>query len=469
MDFTIEERKHPNIKNYKTADYRLADKFAKEMKKELKEFLKSAILFGSSARREKPLYERDIDLLIIVDDLTLVLSPEVVEAYRVITERTASKISKRLHITTMKLTNFWEYVRNGDPLAVNMLRDGVPFFDRGIFMPWKQLLKMGKIKPSQEAIDLYMSSGEQVLDRVKFKLRDIGSDDFFWATVTPGQAALMLYGIPPPSPKETPELMREIFVKKEKLLEEKDIKTIENVLAVRKAIEHGEKKTITGKEIDELVESCTKYLKRLRKLFSQIEKIKEGETLTSIIDTITTITRDLLKIEGEEKIKDEELAKTFKAELIETGKIPAKYLRTLQEVMKAKKEFKAGKLNKTEIDKIRKNAGEYIKLAVEYMQRKRAKDLERAKIKVKHGDKYGEITILGKSAFVIQDMTAEEKKIQKAEIQRDGSLGTLKKSNFEEMEKALAKIDIPKKPYIAQKFFESLKGIFGKDAEILIA
>jgi len=444
--------------------------------KKFEKYIVAYVLAGSLVQG-KATPKSDIDVFIVIDDTDVkkMTRAELKDKLRAIIidmgfqAGEITGIKNKLNVQVYILTDFWDSVKEANPVIFTFLRDGVPFFDRGIFMPWKQLLKMGKIKPSQEAIDLYMSSGEQVLDRVKFKLRDIGSDDFFWATVTPGQAALMLYGIPPPSPKETPELMREIFVKKEKLLEEKDIKTIENVLAVRKAIEHGEKKTITGKEIDELVESCTKYLKRLRKLFSQIEKIKEGETLTSIIDTITTITRDLLKIEGEEKIKDEELAKTFKAELIETGKIPAKYLRTLQEVMKAKKEFKAGKLNKTEIDKIRKNAGEYIKLAVEYMQRKRAKDLERAKIKVKHGDKYGEITILGKSAFVIQDMTAEEKKIQKAEIQRDGSLGTLKKSNFEEMEKALAKIDIPKKPYIAQKFFESLKGIFGKDAEILIA
>ena len=43
--------------------------------------------------------------------------------------------------------------------------------------------------------------------------------DIYYAILTPSQAALMLHGIPPPAPKETASLMREIFVHKEKLLQ----------------------------------------------------------------------------------------------------------------------------------------------------------------------------------------------------------------------------------------------------------
>jgi len=53
---------------------------------------------------------------------------------------------------------------------------------------------------------------------VKFKLKDIGMEDTFWATLTPSQAALMMYGVPPPTPKETPEVMDDVFVKKRKFL-----------------------------------------------------------------------------------------------------------------------------------------------------------------------------------------------------------------------------------------------------------
>ena len=64
--------------------------------------------------------------------------------------------------------------------------------------------------------------------------------------------------------------MREIFVQKEKMLEDKFVKTLEKVIDVRKSIEHGEKKDVTGKEIDELLNESDKYLKRIKRLFTQI-------------------------------------------------------------------------------------------------------------------------------------------------------------------------------------------------------
>jgi len=36
-------------------------------------------------------------------------------------------------------------------------------------------------------------------------------------------------------------------------------------------VEHGTKKALTGKEVDELVTNAEKYLKRVKKLFSEIE------------------------------------------------------------------------------------------------------------------------------------------------------------------------------------------------------
>ncbi len=344
----------------------------------------------------------------------------------------------------------------------------MPFYDRGIFMPWKYLLKMGKIKPSAEAIDMFMGSGEQMLKRVELKLKDIGMEDIYYAILTPSQAALMLHGVPPPAPKETAALMRQIFVQKEKLLEDKFIKTLEKVIDTRKAIEHGEKKDITGKEIDELLNESDKYLKRIKRLFTQIEKIKEEQDMVKIYETIVTIIRDVLRMEGIEKIQDEEVVNLFENELISQGKIPAKFLRILNEIIQAKKDYDEKKLTKSEVDKVQKDSNELIRFLVEYMQRKRGRELERAKIRVKHGSRYGEIILLDKDAFIIHDIDHEEKEISRARIKEDGSLGTVQKSSMEELEKALVTVEIPAKVFIKQPMFENLKNIFGKDVEILI-
>ncbi len=443
--------------------------------KKFEKYIVAYVLAGSivTGRATK---ESDIDVFIVIDDTDVkkMTRAELKDKLRAIIINMGmdageiTGIKNKINIQTYILTDFWDAIREANPVMFTFLRDGVPFFDRGIFMPWKQLLKMGKIKPSPEAIDMYMSTGEQGLERTRFKLKDIATEDFFWSILTPTQAALMLYGVPPPAPKETCEVLRELFVKKERLLEDEYVKMLENVIQTRKDIEHGAKKDVTGKEIDKLLEDSEKYMKRLKKLFAQIEKTKEEEMVVNIYETLTTIIRDVLKAEGEEKVLEAELISTFEDKLISTGKIPAKFLRLLNEFIAAKKAYDAGKLTKTDIERTRKNSTELIKFLVEYLQRKRGRELEQTKVRVKYGDKFGEITLLGSVAFVVRNLDAPDKTVEKATINRDGSLGPLQPSSWEEFEKALTKIAIPPKVFIKEPVFESLKKVFGKDVEVLI-
>jgi len=443
--------------------------------KKFEKYIVSYVLAGSLVQgRATP--TSDIDVWIVIDDTDVkkMTRAELKDKLRAIIigmgieAGELTGIKNKLNIQVYILTDFWDSLREANPIIFTLLRDGVPFYDRSIFMPWKQLLKMGKIKPSAEAIDMFMGSGEQMLKRVELKLKDIGMEDIYYAILTPSQAALMLYGVSPPAPKETAALMREIFVQKEKLLEDKFVKTLEKVIEVRKAIEHGEKKEITGKEIDELLNESDKYLKRVKRLFTQIERIKEEGDMVKIYETIVTIIRDVLKMEGIEKAEDEEVVKLFEDELISQGKIPAKFLRILNEIIKAKRDYDDKKLTKVEVEKVKKDSNELIKFLVEYLQRKRGREIERTKIRVKHGDRYGEVILLGDTAFIIHDIDHEEKEISKAKIKEDGSLGTVEKSSLEELEKVLTKVEIPPKVFIKEQIFEDLKNIFGKDVEILV-
>jgi uncharacterized protein (UPF0332 family)/predicted nucleotidyltransferase len=443
--------------------------------KKFEKYIVSYVLAGSLVQgRATP--TSDIDVWVVIDDTDVkkMTRAELKDKLRAIIigmgieAGELTGIKNKINIQVYILTDFWDSLREANPIIFTLLRDGVPFYDRGIFMPWKQLLKMGKIKPSPEAIDMFMGSGEQMLKRVELKLKDIGMEDIYYAILTPSQAALMLHGIPPPAPKETASLMREVFVQKEKLFEEKYVKTLEKVIEARKAIEHGEKKELKGKEIDELLSESDKYLKRIKRLFTQIERIKEENEMVRIYENIVTIIRDVLKMEGIERIEDEEVVRLFENELISQGKVPAKFLRILNEIIKAKKDYDDKKLTKTEVDRVQKDSSELIKFLVEYMQRKRGREIERAKIRVKHGKKFGEVFLLDTNAFLIHDIDNENKEISKAKIKEDGSLGAIQKSSFEELEKALVGTKIPPKVFIKQPIFENLKNIFGKDVEILI-
>ena len=443
--------------------------------KKFERYIVSYVLAGSLVQG-KATKTSDIDVWIVIDDTDVkrMTRAELKDKLRAIIigmgieAGEITHIKNKLNIQVYILTDFWDSLKEANPIIFTLLRDGVPFYDRGMFMPWKQLLLMGKIKPSGEAIDMFMNSGEQMLKRVKFKLHDLGMEDIYYAILTPSQAALMLHGIPPPTPRETPKLMHEIFVQKEKMLEESYVKILEKNIEIRKQIEHGTKKSLTGKEVDELLKNAEKYLARIKRLFRQIDKIKEEESMLHIYETCVTMIRDVLRMEGIERVKDVEAVKIFETEMINLGKIPEKYLRILNEIVKAKKDYDEKKLSKTEVEKVKKRSSEIIKFLVEYIQRKRGRELEKTKIRVKHGNRYGEVILLGEEAFIIHDLDHEEKDITKAKINPDGSLSSIDKSSLEELEKALTKVEIPPKVFIKEPIFEDLKKIFGKDVEVLV-
>jgi uncharacterized protein (UPF0332 family)/predicted nucleotidyltransferase len=443
--------------------------------KKFDKYILSYVLAGSLTQG-RATATSDIDVWIVIDDTDVkkMTRAELKDKLRAIIIGMGAEagemtgIKNKLNIQVYILTDFWDSLKDANPIIFTLLRDGVPFYDRGIFMPWKQLLRMGRIKPSREAIDLFMSTGEQSIKRIKLKMKDMGMEDTFYAILTPTQAALMLYGIPPPTPKETPEVLEEIFVKREKMLEPEYVEILKKNVQVRKDIEHGTKKELSGTELDELIKNAEKYLERIKKLFKEIELMHDKKSVVVLYDEIITIIRDVLKIEGIEKAQDEEIIKLFEDELISTGKVPARYLRDLNEIVEAKKKSDKKKLTKADVEKARKGSGGLIRFLVEYMQRKRGRELERTKIKVKHGDRYGEVILLDDFAFVIHDIDAKDKRIEKAKINEDGSLGTLKDSSLEEFEKALASLKMPKRAFIKEPVFEDLKNIFGRDVQVLV-
>lgn len=444
--------------------------------KKFEKYILSYVLAGSLTQG-RATASSDIDVWIVIDDTDVkkMSRAELKDKLRAIIigmgveagEMTG--IKNKLNIQVYILTDFWDSLKEANPIIFTLLRDGVPFYDRGIFMPWKQLLRMGRIKPSREAIDLFMSTGEQSISRVKLRLKEMGMEDTYYAILTPSQAAIMLYGLPPPTPRETPEVMEDIFVKKEKLLEPEYVKILKANVDLRKKIEHGEKKDLTGTELDEFVDNAEKYLKRIRELFKEIESHHDEKSMVLLYDEVVTIIRDVLKLEGIERAQDMEILKLFENELISTGKVPARFLRDLNEIVEAKKKHDAGKLTKTDIEKARKGSSGLIRFLVEYLQRKRGRELERAKIRVKYGEKFGEVILLDKVAFVIRDVDAKEQQlIERAMVNADGSLGTLEQSTLEELEKELAKLKVPPRVFIKEPIFEDLKSIFGRHVEVLV-
>ncbi len=443
--------------------------------KKFDKYIVSYVAVGSLFRGDAK--SNDIDVCIVIDDTDVkkMTRAELKDKLMAIIRDmgyTASQytgVKKAFHIQTHILTDFWDALKDANPVIYTFLRDGVPFYDRGVFMPWKLLLKMGRIRPSPEAIEFQMDMGDRLIQRTKGKLIGIMGEDLYYAILNPAQAALMLYGIAPPTPKETIELMEEIFVKKEKLLEKKYVDILVKIRKYYKDIEHGTVKEIKGRDIDELLEGAEDYLKRIKKLFDQIQGRRDQESIDEMNDNALNIVEDALKINDIKVDKKGSIPNLFNKHLVKDKKIfTENYSSTLKLIIDTKNSSKTKKLSSPELEKIRKEARGFIKSVLEYVQRKRGYELERAKLRFKYGDKYGEAILLEKVAYIVNDIDAAEKEISKASLKEDGSLGTLEKSSMEELEKEMMNVKMPKNVFIKEKIFESLRKLFGKDIEILV-
>ena len=438
--------------------------------KKFDKYIMSYVAAGSLFRGEK---SNDIDVYLIVDDTDVkrMLRTELKEKLRAIIytlgyEASAiTGVKKSFHIQVYILTDFWESIKDAQPVIFTLLRDGVPLYDRGVFAPWRLLLKMGRIKPSPEAIDMQMDLGNKLLGRINYKLLSVVSEDLYFAALNPAQAALMLYGVAPPTPKETVKLLEEIFVVKEKLLEKKYVNFLEKIRKYYKDIEHHKIKEVKGEEIDKLIEGVKDYLKRIKKLFDQIEKRKGSEDIVEIHNACMNLVKNVLSSFNISASAN--LVQKFKKHLVDEGKIPENFLKILKRIIKAKQDYKT--LTKQEIEKTKKEARFFLRSLLEYLQRNKLIAMDRAKIGIKYGKKLGEVLFLDKVVFITKDIASKEKEILKANILKDGGLEEAKKSSKSEIEKCINETTkIPEKISIKEKTYARLKKIFGKDAEILI-
>ncbi len=420
-------------------------------------YIVSYVVAGSMVRGEAKKVS-DVDVYIIIDDTDVkrMSRLELKEKLRAIIYSYVSEaaelagVKNKLSPQVYILTEFWEAVKDAHPVIFTFIRDGVPLYDRGAFMPWKLLLRMGKIKPSPEAIDMFMSLGERVSESVKRKLNEIVTEDIYWGIITPSQAVLMLYGISPPTPKETVELMNKIFVEKEKILEKKYVDILSKVVGIYKAYEHEKVKTISGKEIDELLKDSSDYIKRLKELMEQIEIRAREKTIVQSYDETISLLEKIFKIKSEQA-----LISKFNEELVKKGKLPERALSILKKILNIKKQYKTKKFTKHEVEQARKDAFELMGWLIEYAQRKDIACIERNKLKIKYKhdgkEKQAEAFLTGNEIFIIMPDSIKRVSSEgifassKEELQKkcsEAKAGKLGKTLLQQIERLLPGFEI---------------------------
>ena len=246
MQYTI-ANKQTDFSKYNKDVLDICFAYAKEAHTEFGDLISALVLFGSSARQDGDA-KSDIDILLIFNDVTINPSDELAETYKIISQKLIAKISKRLHITTIRYTTFIDQVRTGDPIAVNILRDGVPLIDRGFFEPFQILLRQGKMRPTYEAIWSYFNRAPTTLNNSRWHLLR-ACEDLYWAVTDAAHAAIMKQGITPPSPKHLPDLFDK-HLTHTKQFNKTHVKTIKMFVDLYKGITKKEIKDLSGPQYE---------------------------------------------------------------------------------------------------------------------------------------------------------------------------------------------------------------------------
>lgn len=420
-------------------------------------------VIGGSLVRGDAVKTSDVDVFVIINDTDVKRMPRLelkerlrAMIYQYVAEASAlAGVKNKLEPQIYLLTDFWESVKDAHPVMFTFIRDGIPIYDRGTFMPWKALLKMGKLKPSPESIDMFMSMGDNTVKRVKRALLDLVVSDIYWSVLTPSQALLMLYGLPPPTPKQVVGDMKDIFFTKEKMLEKKYIDILEEiVIKYYKGYEHEKIKEVSGAEIDKLLKNTEDYLKRLKELREEIEKRAQEKTIEQIYHDVFSLLEATFG-----KMSQSAIIAEFEDKFVKKGKFTQQHLRILKNILSARTEFKKGKSNPHKVDAARKEASILINDLIEYSQRCDLLPLEKGKMRLRYKkkgeDKIAELLTCNGQSFLFEGNTIKK------------LTDKIHDSNTKEVNDAVETQKAKKNVEINPKVFELLKKELGNFEIIL--
>lgn len=266
VSISFEHKKRPVNYHFNEKDLEITKELAKKLKTELGDLLKAVVLFGSAARGT-PDKESDIDVLLILNDLDIVLSNEVTTSLRVIIENTAASVNEKFHLTTMHLSEFWDYARLGDPIIVNILREGKSVYDEGFFQPFQTLLDEGKIRPTKEAVWAYYMRAPKTIKNAQWHMLQ-AIVDLYWAVIDAAHAALMHMNITPGAPHKVADLLEEELVKRS-LIDKKYVRILRKFYMLAKDIGHHQLTKISGNDVDKYILEANDFVKRMKFIISQ--------------------------------------------------------------------------------------------------------------------------------------------------------------------------------------------------------
>ncbi len=283
----------------------------------LQRYVVAYVLAGSQVKG-RSVESSDIDVYVVIDDTDV--KQHTFEELKIklmdliISKAMEAKIlinsNKELHPQVYTLTEFWLAMSESNPVIITFLRDGIPLYDRGMFIAWKQLLLKGIIKPSQEAANKYIIAAENALKEARNKLKNMINnlivEDLAVAMVTSAQAVIMDYGLLPGDPKETPEMLKKLFVDRG-ILSMEYVNILSEVWKMRKDFEHGKVSEYKYEDLMKVFEKAEKFISEMKNIKQIIDKENEKKIIDNYIliyEELKVKFQDLFGIEYNNYVKE---------------------------------------------------------------------------------------------------------------------------------------------------------------------
>jgi len=442
------------------------------MLKKFEKYVISYVIAGSLIRGEaNPNSDVDVSLIIDDTDVTRTTSAELKARLRDIALKEArdaerdAGIRGKLNVQVWILTDYWMGLRRAEPIFYTTLRDGISLYDRGMFAPWKLMLKKGMLIPSPESIRRYIDDGKKHVERFNYKFKSMAMEDFFWACIYPAQGLLMLQGVPPGAPSQVGPQMKENLVKKG-ILDIKYVKIFEKIHKVRKDLEYGKLKSVSPEEVVNMAKSAQDFVEAVEKAYNSLEKRKVKSKIDELKNRTKEDVKLVLKVAGVKSNK-KNIASALQSELIEKGLARSKYKELIEQLETLNKDLTSLSM----IDSLEYNLDNIRDETINIINSEKGLNKNKHRLTLKYGagnkQKVASIWLLKNRAFMIKDLSNQQSPVYKYSFDGTGKLSDEQKSSLKVLENKLSTYS-GEKARITSKTINQLKEMLDKNLQLLI-
>ncbi|MCJ7450546.1 MAG: nucleotidyltransferase domain-containing protein [Candidatus Nanohaloarchaeota archaeon QJJ-9] len=282
------------------------EEFADKLVEKLEDKVKCVAVYGS-VPEGRHTHESDIDTFVVLDDTKLEedVPSDAKDKIRRKVTKLAKQTDERITIQYFEfLTDFWDSVVKGEPLALAVLRKGEPVYDVGVFMPAKRMLDRGKISSTQESVKKRLKMAAAGYKKSEKKMKSSIPHTLEQVMANAGQAPIMLVGKTPPNKEDVGNVLREMFVEND-IMDEEYADIADELHEFADKAEKSPDK-VTPEEVGEHLEKTDDFIRRMHELVGQLGTRKKVKDIVDDYKTFLKANVAALKSEGIEPPEDKE-------------------------------------------------------------------------------------------------------------------------------------------------------------------